>query len=261
MKRFLTDLKKNYKYIKYSAFSELKSEVANSYLSWIWWILEPFCFMLIYVFISQVVFKSSEQYFQVFVFLGLTMWTFFNKCVITSVKLVSANKDIVTKVYVPKWVLLLIKMFNNLFKLFISLGLAVIFMIFYNVPFSIHMLYIFPIIIVLFIVTFGFGCLLMHFGVFIEDLYNVTNIGLRLVFYLSGIFYAIKERLPEPFGMWLLRINPISLIINETRNVMIYQMDPNFKLLVAWLVLGLSLSVIGVRTIYKSENTYVKVMK
>ena len=51
MKRFWKDLKGHYKYALYAAKSELKSEVANSYLNWIWWVLEPFCFMLIYSFI------------------------------------------------------------------------------------------------------------------------------------------------------------------------------------------------------------------
>ena len=51
MKRFWKDLKSHYRYAIYSAKSELKSEVANSYLNWIWWVLEPFCFMLIYAII------------------------------------------------------------------------------------------------------------------------------------------------------------------------------------------------------------------
>ena len=43
--------------------AELKSEVADSYLNWLWWIIEPICFMLIYTFIFGYVFKNSEQYF------------------------------------------------------------------------------------------------------------------------------------------------------------------------------------------------------
>ena len=51
MKRFINDTKKYWKYTLYAAKSQLKTEVANSYLNWIWWVLEPFCFMLIYAFI------------------------------------------------------------------------------------------------------------------------------------------------------------------------------------------------------------------
>ena len=51
MSRFLKDTKKYYKYAIYSAKSKLQSEVASSYLNWLWWVLDPICFMLIYTLI------------------------------------------------------------------------------------------------------------------------------------------------------------------------------------------------------------------
>ena len=89
MSRFLKDTKKYYKYAIYSAKSKLQSEVASSYLNWLWWVLDPICFMLIYTLIFGVVFNAKEQYFTVFIFIGLTMWDFFNKTLQQSVKTVS----------------------------------------------------------------------------------------------------------------------------------------------------------------------------
>ena len=109
MKRFFNNMKKYWNYSIYAAKSELKSEVANSYLNWLWWILDPISFMVIYTFMVQIVFKTSEPYFPVFIFVGLTCWNYFNTTVSGSVKLVSSNKAIVTKVYVPKYVLLFVK--------------------------------------------------------------------------------------------------------------------------------------------------------
>ena len=117
MKRFWRDLTSHYRYAIYSAKSELKSEVANSYLNWIWWVLEPFCFMLIYAFIFGVVFEAREQYFPAFIFIGITAWDFFNRCLTQSVKLLKNNKSIVTKVYIPKFILLISKMFFNGYKM------------------------------------------------------------------------------------------------------------------------------------------------
>lgn len=64
-KRFMDDMKKYWKYAVYSSRAQLKSEIANSYLNWLWWILDPLCFMLIYVFMFGYVFKSDEQYFAI----------------------------------------------------------------------------------------------------------------------------------------------------------------------------------------------------
>ena len=69
MGRFINDVKKYYNYTIYSAKSELKSEVSNSYLNWIWWVLEPLCFMMIYAFVFGVVFNSKEEYFLAFIFI------------------------------------------------------------------------------------------------------------------------------------------------------------------------------------------------
>ena len=104
--RFKDDLKKYWKYAIYSSKAQLKSEIANSYLNWLWWVLDPLCFMLIYVFMFGYVFKSNQQYFAIFVFIGITLWDFFNKSLLQSVKVIKANKPIVSKVYIPKFILL-----------------------------------------------------------------------------------------------------------------------------------------------------------
>lgn len=109
MKRFIADLKKYYKYGIYSGKSELKSEIANSHLSWLWWILDPLLFMLVYTFVALVVFGKGEKYFPVYVFIGLSAWKFFEKTVKQSVTLVSSNRGIVLKVYIPKFLLIFVK--------------------------------------------------------------------------------------------------------------------------------------------------------
>ena len=260
MKRFINNLKKYYKYATYAAKSELKAEVANSYLNWLWWLLDPICFMLIYTFIVQIVFKTNEPYFPVFVFVGLTAWNYFNKMISGSVKLVKANKPIVTKVYIPKYILLIVKSFVNLFKMMISFGLVFVLMVFFKVPFTWNVLYTVLITIVLYIVTFGFTSILLHFGIFIEDLSNITNILLKLVFYLSGVFYSIKNRVPSPYCNLLLKANPIAFIMDQYRTVIIYGQTPNFLWLGIWLVIGMCLSMIGVSIIHKYENSYAKVI-
>lgn len=260
MKRFIDDIKKYYKYTIYAAKAELKSEVAGSYLGWVWWFLEPLCFMLVYAFMVVMIFKASEKYMLAFVFIGNTVWTFFSKCVTTSVKLISSNKGIVTKVYIPKFILVLVKMFVNFFKLLVSLLIVAGLMAFYKVPLSITMIEMIPLLVVLFLFTFGVCVILSHFGVFVEDLANVVNILLKLVFYFSGIFYSISKRVPAPYGRWLAKGNPTAFIIEEARKVLLYGKNMNVKFLAIWFVISIILCVIGVRIIYKNENNYVKVM-
>lgn len=259
-KRFITDMKRYWKYAVYSSKAMLKSEVANSYLNWLWWILDPLCFMGIYVFIFGYVFKSKEAYFPVFVFIGITLWDFFNKTMTQSVRLVKVNKPIVSKVYLPKYILLLTRMGVNGFKMFISLLIVIGMMILWRVPPTINIIYSVPILIVLILLVFGIGCFLLHFGVFIEDLSNVVNIGLRLLLYVTGIFWNIDARLPAPYNYYLGRMNPLAFLLTSMRNSLIYGKKPNLLLLFIWFIISLIICALGVRTIYKNENSYVKVI-
>ena len=238
MKKFFANIKKYFRYAIRSSKAELKSEVADSYLNWLWWIIEPLCFMLIYVFVFGYIFKNNTPFFASFVFIGLTCWEFFNRMLTGSVKLIIGNRDLVTKVYIPKYILLLSKSFTW------------------------HVILIFPILAILYIFTFGLGLILMNLGVTINDLSNLTNIFLRMVFYLSGVFYNINQRLKGRGRLkyYLLRINPAAFFMNELRHVLLWNELPNFKWLGVWLVIGGLLCIYGIHLIHKNENSYAKVI-
>lgn len=251
---------KYWKYTIYSAKALLKSEIANSYLNWLWWILDPFCFMLIYTFMFGVVFKAKEQYFPVFIFIGITLWDFFNKDVLQSVKIVKNNKSIVSKVYLPKYMLLITKMMVNGFKMLVSIGIIIGMLIVFRVPVKLTALYSIPILITLTLITFGIGCYLLHYGVFVEDLSNVMTIALRLVFYLTGIFYDPATRIPAPYGDLVCKLNPIAFLLASMRKCVLYGQVPHRKLLLLWFLIGVLISILGIRKVYKNENSYVKVI-
>ena len=260
MKRFFSDIKKYWGYTRYSAGSALKAEVASSYLNWLWWVLDPLLYMLVYMFIAAVVFKSSEPAFPVFVFCGLTLWDFFNRNVLGSIKLVRGKASIISKVYLPKYVLVLSRMMHNGVKMLISLALIFIMMPFFGLPFTLQMVHLLPIFLVLFILTFGISTIAMHIGVFVDDLHNIMQALLRLVFYMCGIFYSIENRIPAPYNHILLKGNPVSFCIHSMRQILIYQNAPDYRLLGIWLLVGILLSAFGVWLIYRYENTYVKVI-
>lgn len=256
-RRFINDMRKYFRFSVVSAQSQLKAEVAGSYLNWIWWVLDPLCFMLIYTFIFGYVFNASEQYFPVFIFIGLSMWDFFNRTMTMSVRIVKNNKSIVSKVYFPKYVLILTKVWCNGFKMLISFAIVAVMMLFFRVSLTWNVLWFVPILLIMGLFTFGLSCYMLHFGVYVADLSNVLTIALRFVFYLTGIFYNIETKIPG-WGALLNRYNPVAFLISSMRSALLYGRSPDLPMLAFWLVVSLALAVLGVRKIYKEENSYVK---
>lgn len=260
MKKFVNDIKIYFNYIVYSSKSQLKSEVANSRLNVIWWFLDPILFMFVYTFVVKIVFDRGDANFPVFVFIGLSIWNFFSKSCTSSLKLISSNKGIVSKIYIPKYILIFQNMFVNGFKMLVSFLLIFVLLFIYNIPITLNFIHIIPILVILFITVFAISCFFLHFGIFVEDLSNIMKAVFKLMFYMSGILYSIPLMVSGTYSWMLLNLNPIALYINEFRNAVMYDSIPNYKSLGIWLLVVLIFSYFGIRLIQKFENSYVKVI-
>ena len=257
MKRFFKEIQKYADYILFSAKAQLRAEVKNAYLDWLWWVLEPLGFMLIYVFIFSGIFGSSIEYFPIFVFIGNTIWTFFSRCISASVQMIRSNRVTISKVYVPKYIFCIETMLVSFYKMWISFFLILAMMLAYGVPFSWRIILILPAFFVMFVFTFGLGCLCAHIGVFVADMSYIVSIGLNMLMFVSGIFYSMES---VPFGRVMERVNPVAFLISFARSVILYNARPDYIMLFVWLLAAMMIAVAGVGIIYKNENNYLKVV-
>lgn len=257
---FFKNLSKYKEYIVFAAKADLNAEVANSYLNRLWWILEPFCNMLVYVIVFGRVMGNSIERYATFVFSALIMWNYFNHIVNFSVKCVRTNRDIVTKIYVPKYVLLLTNMVLNFIKLLFSMAVLVVMLIFFKTPIGIQIVWVIPSYLLMLILSFGIGMVFVHYGVFIDDLAYAVTILLTLLMFLSGVFYDVVTTLSEPLNHILISMNPVAIFIDSMRNALLYQEITNVPLMIVWMVLGTLICYIGIHIVNKNENGYVKVI-
>ena len=147
-------------------------------------------------------------------------------------------------------------------KVLLPIGIVVLIMIVTRIPISINILFVIPLMVELWLLCFGIMCILLHFGVYVEDLANVVNIVLKLAFYLTGIFFSIERRIGKKFpviAVLLEKVNPMAYIISGTRQSLIYSSTPDILVMVIWFVISVLICCLGVWIIYKNENSYAKV--
>ena len=60
--------------------------------------------------------------------------------------------------------------------------------------------------------------------------------------------------------MYINRLNPIAFLLTSMRDCLLYRRTPHRKLLLIWFLVGIVISILGVRTVYKNENSYVKMI-
>lgn len=260
MKKFFSQVSSYSYYMIYAANSDLKAEVANSYLNKMWWLLEPFFSMLVYVVVFGRLMGNSIKGYAVFVFAALLMWNYFSRCVSYSVQCIRANRTIVTSVYVPKHVLLLTNMIISFFKLIFSLIVLIPLLFIFHVHIGLGALWILPAYILMILLSFGIGMILMHYGVYIDDLGYAVGILLQMLMFLSGVFYDVVTSLPKPLNTLMLCLNPLSMFIDSMRNALLQNIVCNVPLVVLWTLISVLLCYMGIHIVFKNENSYVKVV-
>ena len=260
LKRFVSDTKEYWYFCRFMARTSLKAEVANSYLNWIWWVLEPLASMAVYYLIFVNILGRDQPHYLAFVYIGAVIWSFFERCMLYDVQAVRLNRDMITKSYLPKPMLIISNMIFNDLKMLISAVLLFVILILSGVSASIYLLYLIPLIILLQLLVFGAGMMLMHFGVFIDDLRHALGILLRIVFYITGVFYDLVRVVGDKWGTILSTVNPVAFIIRSARDVLIYSSAPSLPVMAVWIFLSLLLCVGGIMLSYRYENTYAKII-
>lgn len=260
IKKFCEDIRKYGQYIVYAAQTDLRAEVADSYLNRLWWLLEPFFNMIVYVIVFGNLMGGNVENYATFIFSALLMWNFFSKTINYSVKAVRNNKDIITKVYIPKFVILLSNMILNFFKLLFSMTVLVVMMVIFRVHIGVNIFWFVPAYVVMMLLAFGVGMIFMHFGVYVDDLSYAIGILINMLMFLSGIFYDVMTTLPDPLNSLMICLNPVAMLIDTMRNALIYNTASNLPLVGIWFLISVILCGVGVHIVYKNENGYVKIV-
>jgi lipopolysaccharide transport system permease protein len=164
----------------------------------------------------------------------------FAECVNRAPSLILSNVNYVKKVVFPLEVLPWIALGSALFHTLMSLVvlLCAFFILNLYVPWTVVL---FPLVAVpLVLVTMGLAWFLAATGVFVRDIGQTTGIITTVLLFLSPVFYPISV-LPESYQALLL-INPLTFIIEESRQVLIWGKTPNW---IGWALYSVASGVIA----------------
>lgn len=229
---------------------EILGRYKGSALGLLWSVITPMVMLVIYTFLFSVVFKAkwntggdeSKYEFAIILFAGLLTHTFLAEVLNKSPGLITGNVNYVKKVVFPLEILPVINVLCSIFNTIISIVvlLVAILLIKHDIPWTAIQLplVLFP----LMILATGLSWFLASLGVYIRDVGQSIAILTTILSFLSPIFYPVTA-VPAILRPWLL-LNPLTFIIEQVRNVMIWGVSANFTglliytfcaSLVAWL--------------------------
>ncbi|VAW43135.1 hypothetical protein MNBD_CHLOROFLEXI01-2044 [hydrothermal vent metagenome] len=212
------------------AFREIRVRYKQSVLGATWAVLQPLALMLMFTFVfSQIVRLETDFPYPIFSYTGLLPWTLFATSISFGVNSLINNMNLVTKTYFPREVLPFGVIGAALFDFLIASSIFVLLMVYYQIPVTIHFLWIPVFIIIQIFLMLGVILIGSALTVFYRDVRYVVPLGIQLWFYATPIIYPIKmveESLPQYRTLYAL--NPMVGIVESYRNVILEGIPPNF---------------------------------
>ena len=245
---------------------EIAARYRGSIIGLVWSFINPLLMLTVYTFVFSVVFKArwgisgneSRTDFAMILFAGMIVFGLFAEMINRAPAQIISNASYVKKVVFPLEILSVVSLASVLFHSMVSLIVLLLAQLIINqdIPWTVVL---FPLVLLpLIFASLGVAWFLAALGVYIRDIGQITAVLTTVLMFLSAVFYPVSA-LPENYQAWL-RLNPLVLIIAESREVLIFGNLPNWLWLGVSLLIGFAIAFAGFWWFQKTRKGFADVL-
>jgi lipopolysaccharide transport system permease protein len=256
----------NRKLIMHMTKRDVVGRYKGSVMGLLWSLLNPVFMLVIYTVVFSAVFKArwglteqeTKTQFAVVLFAGLIVHGLLAEVLSRAPDLIVGNANYVKKVVFPLEILPAVTLGDALFHTLVSLFVLVMaFFIFMGIP-PVTVVLVPFVIIPLAILALGLGWILAALGVYIRDIGQIVRFIIFALLFLSPVFFPVSA-LPESYQT-LIMANPLSFIIEQARNVLIWGRLPNWAGLGIYTVVSCAIAWMGYAWFQKTRKGFADVI-
>jgi lipopolysaccharide transport system permease protein len=223
--------------------------------------------LAVYTFVFSEVFKSrwggvggdeSKTQFAVVLFVGMIVLSLVSEVLNRAPTLILGNVNYVKKVVFPIEILPVIAMGAALFHSLISLGVLLAASLVFNGYLQWTALLIPLVLLPLVVLTIGLALILASLGVFLRDVGQTIGVITTVLMFLSPVFYPVSA-VPERFQP-IIMANPMTFIIEQAREVLVWGHLPNWLGLGAYSLAALVVAWLGFAWFQKTRKGFADVL-
>jgi lipopolysaccharide transport system permease protein len=210
-----------------------------------WAFVTPLLTAMMFTFVFSTVFRArwgtgtehaGAADFAIIFLTGMIVHTIFAEAISRAPTLILTNANYVTKVVFPLEILPLVTVATALINATIGLTIVLAGNLFLNGTFQ-------PTIVLLPIVLLPFLILVLALvlffaalGTYVRDISQILGLVVMASLFLTPIFYPV-EAVPEGFRLFV-RLNPLTLVVEQARAVVLYGHLPDFMGLGLFLIVA-----------------------
>ena len=249
-------------FIYYDARARVQSGTRRDKLGSAWLILNPAFNGLTYFLVFGLLLNTSKGIpnFIGYLVIGVFMFQITSGAIMSGARSLQQNKSLVQGFSFPRAALPIgVNLRELLGKIPMIIAMLLIVLVVPPVePISWRWLLVVPVLVLQFSFNLGIGLILARIISKVNDVTHLLPFILRLVMYLSAVFYSLDRFKDHPVILKLMELNPMFIIIDITRDSVLYGVTPSWEswaTLTAWASIAL---VVGMLFFWRAEESYVR---
>lgn len=231
----------------------------------LWSLISPFMMLLVYTLAFGYILKArwpgtggATADFAMLLFMGLIVHGFFAECLTRAPGLIAGSPNLVKKIVFPldilPWTIVLSAFFHAI------MNTAVFILLNWLLRGEFHLtIVLWPLVLLpLMFATLGTVWLLSSLSVFLRDIAQVTGVLATAMLFLSSAIIPV-ETLPERYQL-VFRLNPLTFIIDQAREVAFWGRMPDWTGLILYLLGALIFAYAGFAVFQKTRRGFADVL-
>jgi ABC-2 type transport system permease protein len=194
---------------------ELKVKYKNSVLGFVWSLLNPLMYLVVFSVVFNIISEVNVAYYGIFFLSGLLAWNLFSTGLGQGTQSITANAQLVTKVWFPREALVLASMaaafVHFLLQSVVLLGAMLAFRRMPDLAMLPSFLAALALVVLL---GTGLGIALSAVNVYLRDTQHLLEVALLAWFWLSAIAYPYALVVDKLEGReWIANLNPMITVV------------------------------------------------
>ncbi len=247
---------------------DFKIKYKRSVLGAFWSFLNPLLMMIVqYVVFSHLLgIRGNVEHYAIYLLCGIVIWNGFNDCSTQSMRSITANAALITKVYVPKYIYPVTKVLSASINIVLSMVPLLLVTLVYGLFSNPHLylskaVLLLPFGLVLLVVfCIGMGFFLSSLMVFFHDIEFLWGFVSTLWMYSTPIIYSLSMLEGKEGAQWLvnlMRFNPMYHYISFFRTIILERQSPAFAEYGICLAFSAGLFILGLLMFRKVQDKFI----
>jgi ABC-type polysaccharide/polyol phosphate export permease len=197
---------------------EIAARYRQSALGLSWSVIEPILLAMTYYFLFVMLRGNTDKMYAVWILLGVLIWACFAKTLMGVVTSLSHNASTIQAVYFARVIHPCVKMLSNIRITLLSCLVVIPIMIIGDLPFTIHLVWVFAAILMSGLLGFGFGMIFAPMNCSNRDLEHLFRFVTRAGFFLSPVMWTIDMALERGKLGEMVLLNPMATPLTLVRD-------------------------------------------